>query len=482
MALDGRGAVRPDGGEGVTKRPNVLLVLSDQHRASATGCYGNPDVRTPRLDAFAAQGVRVETAVATTPVCGPSRACLMTGSYAHRCGYLTNELPFRPHGPCLAEVFRAAGYACGYVGKWHLHFPTGANGNFVPPDARHGFADFWAAFNGQHRYHRWQLYRGENPVPQEIVDYQPEVEVDLALEFVEQQQRAGRPWLLVLAWGPPHTPFDPPPGYAEHYADVSVPPDVPEGQPAEYAKRTLPAYYGLVESLDVAFGRLLAGVDRLQATGDTVVAYTSDHGEMMGAHGYRGNKRWPYAAALRVPLLVRWPGRIPAGRVTADPVCIPDLFPTLADLAGLAPPAGLDGRSRSTALLGAGADDSGQAVDGPPGTPEFVLCSMPYGYVPWPGWRAIRSARYLYARTRQDPWLLYDYAADPWEQHNLVQEKGQRSLREELDAALTAMMVEAGDSWDLATNEGDWRNWLPGSQKMKHNDLGVPWPGSGIRA
>lgn len=457
----------------MTKYPDILLVVSDQHRARSMGCYGDAEVRTPYFDAFAARGVRVQTAVATTPVCGPSRACLMTGNYAHRCGYLTNDIPFRPQGGCLAEPFRAAGYACGYVGKWHLHFPPVPSGNYVPPEARHGFLDFWVAFNVQHRYHHWLQFAGDNPVPTEIVAYQPEVEVDATLDFIRQQRGRNRPWLLVLCWGPPHTPFVPPPGYADHYADLSVPPDVPAGRAREYALRTLPAYYGLVESLDTAFGRLIRGVEECQGDRDTLVMYTSDHGEMMGAHGYRGNKRWPYDASLRVPLLVRWPGVIPDGLVVPGPMGLVDVFPTLADLAGVSLSATVDGRSRAPELLGRGTE-RGAAEPGE----EYMLCSMPYGYVPWPGWRALRGSRYLYARTRDSEWLLYDYLEDPWEQNNLVGDGRSRELARTLDARLSEMMTEYGDSWSLATTEGDWQRWQPGSEKLRLNELGVAWPGS----
>jgi arylsulfatase A-like enzyme len=456
-------------------KPNVLFVFSDQHRATDLGCYGNDRVHTPNLDAFAAQGARAKTAVSNTPVCGPYRASLMTGMYTHRCGYPTNYVPFRPPGPCVAEVFKEHGYDTGYVGKWHLNFPTGdpednrsdGSAGYVPPGARHGFDDYWAAANGGHQYHHWTYYR-DDPTPVHIDAYQPETQVDLALEFIRDRQTRGVPWCLFLSWGPPHTPFDPPPGYAEPYADSPLPPNVPAGRATEYAARELPNYYGLIQTLDEAFGRLMAELDAMGATDDTVCVYTSDHGEMLGSHGYRGNKRWPHDASLRVPFLARYPGHIKPGATLERPIGTPDLFPTLVELAGIAPPSGLDGSSAATALL------TGDESD----RDEYAYCTMPYAYVPWPGWRALRSARHIYARTQGGPWLLYDLERDPWEMHNLVGDVAASDLIAKLDARLVARMAETGDHWGFRVDAGDCDLWQPGTSKMRSNDLGVPWPGS----
>jgi arylsulfatase A-like enzyme len=460
----------------VGRRPNILFVLSDQHRATDLGCYGNPNISTPRLDAFAAQGARAKVAVSNTPVCGPYRASLMTGMYTHRCAYPTNYVPFNPPGPCVAEVFKDNGYDTGYVGKWHLHFPSGdpevnrsddPGAGFVPLDARRGFDDCWAAYNGGHQYHEWTYYRDE-PTPIHVDAYQPETQVDQALEFIRDRQATGTPWCLFLSWGPPHTPFDPPAGYAEPYTGVALPPNVPPGRASEYAAKQLPNYYGLVESLDEAFGRLVDEIDAMGATDDTVCVYTSDHGEMLGAHGYKGNKRWPYDASLRVPFLVRYPGRIDAGSTLERSIGTPDLFPTLVELAGLTVPSGLDGRSAAHALL------TGDESD----RDEFAYCTMPYAYVPWPGWRALRSARYMYAATQDGPWLLYDMESDPWETRNLVEDPAHVGLVAGFDEMLTERMTHAGDSWEYRVDSGDCDLWRPATSKMRANDLGVPWPGS----
>ena len=189
---------------------------------------------------------------------------------------------------------------------------------------------------------------------------------------------------------------------------------------------------------------------------------------MLGAHGYRGNKRWPYDASLRVPLLVRYPGHIDAGATLERPVGTPDLFPTLVDLADLSVPQGLDGRSAAHALL------TGDESD----RDEYAYCTMPYAYVPWPGWRALRSARHMYAATQEGPWLLYDMADDPWEARNLVEDPAHGDTVTEFDSLLTERMGQTGDSWGYRVDSGDWALWQPATSKMRANDLGVPWPGS----
>ena len=184
----------------------------------------------------------------------------------------------------------------------------------------------------------------------------------------------------------------------------------------------------------------------------------------------RGTSVGPYDASLRVPFIIRQTGRLPAGGELRRPLGTPDLYPTLAELAGLPAPSGLDGKSAAPALLNG--DESGRD--------PYAYCSMPYAYVPWPGWRALRGERWMYARTREAPWLLFDMENDPHELRNLAEEAEHAPLVEELDAELTRRMAQAGDSWNDALEEGDWRLWASArTGKMRANSLGVPWPGSG---
>ncbi len=151
----------------------------------------------------------------------------------------------------------------------------------------------------------------------------------------------------------------------------------------------------------------------------------------------------------------------------ADPFGTPDVYPTLAGLAGVPVPKGLDGADFSGFFAGRAAQ--------PPR--DYVYMEMHYAYVPWPGWRAIRTRNHLYARTVDKPWLLFDLAKDPWEKNNLVNDPGHQALFRQMDERLASLMKETGDSWSLTATSGDLRNWLPGAGKQQSQNLGVAYPG-----
>jgi arylsulfatase A-like enzyme len=241
--------------------------------------------------------------------------------------------------------------------------------------------------------------------------------------------------------------------------------------PEEFARSNLPDYYGMVESLDVEFKRILDALDRSGAAKNTIVCYSSDHGDMIGCQGYKA-KRWPYEESVRVPILIRYPGVIRAGQVIEDPFSTVDVYPTLAGLAGIRAPEGLDGLDYSPMLRG----DSSRAPR------DYVFLQMMYAYVPWPGWRAFRTRQYTYARTVKGPWLLFDITKDPYQTNNLVSDPASQTLVEEMDKRLAAIMMETGDSWDIKSATGDIKNWLPGGSKQKSQNLGVPWPGGQVEA
>lgn len=431
--------------------PNVLIVLSDAHRASSTGCYGESQIHTPRFDAFAREGLLLDTAVSTTPLCRPFRASLMTGAYAHHHGMFNNSPPRVPAGnprrtsehnfgvdefdqwrpknlPTLGETFARAGYRCGYVGKWHL-----GNANVPRGKLRFGFDDYWAVgATPKHDYWRWRYVTNDQRMVTGDGYFRPIMETDLALDFIEAADE--RPWLMILSWGPPHGPFDPPEEY-QHYAGISAPPNVPAEKREVIEGRTLPLYYGLIEAIDHEFGRLLDGLGKLGGAEDTLVIYTSDHGAQLQSHGVPG-KEVPYSESTRVPFLLRWPGQLPAGRRMAMPFGSPDIFPTLAGLMAVPVPAGVDGTDFSGALRGTPGAARQEAA--------YLAAHEPRGE-PWPGWRGVRTERYLYARREDAPWLLIDVANDPFEMNNLI--GSDTALEAQMDALTTDLMREVGDSW-----------------------------------
>jgi len=436
----------PDG-RSTARRPNVLFVFSDMQRAYSMGCYGDANACTPVLDAFARQGARLDAALSNTPVCCPYRACLMSGQYAHRHGVMSNGVVFRPMVKCIAETFRDAGYETGYSGKWHIIPPKEAR------DPTYGFPAPKTEFG---------FYR---------TDRQSANVTNVALKFITEKSKGPKPWMLFVSWILPHSPYKAPEGYVEHFSKITIPPNVPEGPATANAKQCLPDYYGMIESLDDEFKRLLQALDQAGVAEDTIVVYSSDHGDMIGCQGLKA-KRWPYEESARIPLLIRYPRAIKPGTVIADPFGSPDVYPTLAGLAGIKTPAGVDGVDFSPLFRG--------ETTRPPR--DYVYLEMQYAYVPWPGWRALRTRRYMYARTQDKPWFLFDLQNDPWEKKNLVDDPSQKPLVQEFDGRLTSIMRETGDSWEITAATGDLELWTPGGPKQQSQNLGVDFPGKATRA
>lgn len=423
-----------------TKRPNVLYVVADMERAYSMGCYGDKNAKTPTFDKFAGEGLRMDACISTTPVCCPYRASLMSGQYAHHNGMMSNGSKFKPTTKCLGETFRDAGYEMGYVGKWHLGRATEKS------DPTWGFPAPQTEF-GVYTFKR-------SPTPT----------TDLALKFIKEKSPNAAPWMLFVSWIWPHEPYNPPEALRADFPEVKLEPNVPPGLPQKFARRALPGYYGMIEGVDREFARLLKALDDAGVADNTIVVFTSDHGDMIGSQGYK-NKRWPYEESARVPFLIRYPNGIPGGRAVADPFGSPDIYPTLAGLAGVASPTNLDGVDFSALLK--------NQTQTPPR--DYVYMEMAYAYVPWPGWRAFRTKDSMYARISDRPWLLYNLSSDPWETNNLITAETKEVKQD--DARLTEMMKKYGDSWSTSVTTGDLKSWKPGASKQQSQNLGLPYPG-----
>ena len=270
--------------------------------------------------------------------------------------------------------------------------------------------------------------------------------------------------MLFVSWIWPHSPYDPPEELLKDFKKPSLPPNVPAGAPRKFAERALPGYYGMIAGVDRQFARVLQALDEASVAEDTLVVFSSDHGDMIGSQGYKA-KRWPYEESARVPFLIRYPKGIPAGRALADPFGTPDIYPTLTGLARVKPPEGLDGLDFSELF-------TGKTQTAPR---DYVYMEMAYAFVPWPGWRAFRTRDHMYARISDRPWLLYDLGKDRWETNNLVAKNVEETKA--MDSRLAAMMKQYGDSWSVKTDTGDVKSWLPGGPKQQTQNLGVPYPG-----
>ncbi len=323
-------------------RPNIVFILADDLGINDLHCYGRGDHHTPHLDRLATEGMRFTSGYCAQPICSPSRAAILTGKTPARL-HLTTYLPGRPdcvsqkvlHPEIQMQVpltekmlpvyFKEAGYVCGAFGKWHV----GGKG-FGPLE--HGF-DF---------YHAGQA----NTKPSATEGGKGEYDLTAAAErFIETNRN--RPFLLYLAHNSPHIPYAAQKARVEHNANAFE-----------------PVYAGVIETLDDTVGRLLAKLEALKLADQTIIIFTSDNGGLHVPEGphpkvthnspYRAGKGFVYEGGLRIPLLVRWPGHVPAGALVDAPVINTDWLPTLLDLAGLRIPAGLDGMSIAACLTDRG--------------------------------------------------------------------------------------------------------------------------------
>jgi arylsulfatase A-like enzyme len=420
------------------RRPNVVFVLPDQLRAQSVGYAGNSDVITPNIDRFAAESLVFENTLANTPVCCPARAILMTGQYCHRNGMIANDLRLSEGHVSIADVFQQGGYRTGFVGKWHLDGGPRLPG-FVPPGPRRQGFEFWAANQCSHRHFDTHYFRDtDEPIPTDR--FETEVWGDLALEFLETTKIDDRPFFLCVFSGPPHDPYKAPDEYDAKY-DASKLTMRPNWQAGERVPgpNEIASYYAMTTAIDDQLGKILKGIDDLGLREDTIVLFSSDHGDMLGSQGKR-LKRKPWEESIRVPGIIRYPRGLVAGDKESAPFSLVDFMPTLLQLCNLDVPAGVQGTDFSRRIRGVAQELPDSAffqIFGP-----FLSGGVEEG------WRGVRTNKYMYARTIAKPWVLYDLDDDPYQLNNLAEDPAAASIREDMEARLTAWMESTGDSWE----------------------------------
>ena len=420
--------------------PNILLVVADQWRAQAFGYAGDPNVKTPHFDAFEKECVNFTQAVSGTPVCTPMRASLLTGQRPLTHGLFINDVPLNPEAVTMAKLLGAQGYATGVIGKWHVD--GHGRSNFIPRERRQGF-EYWKVLECTHAYNNSPYY-ADGPEKLKWEGYDAIAQTADAQRYIEAQAKAGKPFLLYLAWGPPHNPYETAPAkYKAMYdpAKLQLRPNVPAAAEAQ-ARRDLAGYYAHCTALDDCFAELLATLKTAGVADNTIVLFTADHGDMLGSHALI-RKQKPYEESARVPMLFRLPAAlgIKARRVDGT-INTEDLLPTLLRLCNIAVPKTVEGFD-FTGYLRGGADPSGGAA--------VIQCASPFGEftraVGGREYRAVRTKTHTFVRDLNGPWLLFDNVADPYQLRNLVNDPAHAQLQAKLDAELERKLAEARDEF-----------------------------------
>lgn len=470
------------------RKPNVLFLWTDEQRADTMAAYGNAAIHTPNLNRLASESIVFDKAYVSQPVCTPSRSTVMTGLWPHTSGCTENNIALQPDTPTVPELLDDPDYATGYFGKWHL-------GDEV--FAQHGFQEWRSIEDMYRRYFRedkdlsqkssyWHWLRAKGYAPDAgDGDFSRGFAAELPYahskpRFLELETRdflrrhRDEPFMLHVNFLEPHMPFFGPFDNEHGLDEVRLPgnfadpleADEPEGYRArreEYLRkgwkdipldteagwrRLIANYWGLCHEVDKAVGGILAELETLGLAGNTIIVYTSDHGDMMGSHQLIA-KGYTYEEAARVPWLMRIPGAAPCH--VPNPVSHIDLVPTLLDALGARPAAGLPGRSLRPLLNGERAPEPVFFEWNPGGSLDKTRHN-PGGTILKPGAPSGNAVRTI---VTPDGWKLslhtedhnqlYNLARDPGETENIFDEPAHRDRIRSLANAIHAWQEGVDD-------------------------------------
>ncbi|MEQ8674451.1 MAG: sulfatase-like hydrolase/transferase [Aggregatilineales bacterium] len=430
----------------MASRPNILVIMDDQHRFDYLGCAGADFVQTPNIDRLAANGVRFTQCTTNAPICAPARIGLATGMQPSHLGALDNTAYLPADATTYYKRLRDADYRVGLVGKLDLAKPFPNNGRYGDRPRVYGFGfthpeeceGKMHAASSPEPFGPYTYFLHERGFLQAFhEDYQKRAQTDWiqgashdsvlpveAFEDVYIGQRATRwienipddyPWHLFVSFVGPHDPFDPPTAFADRYRHATMPDPIPpdDDRPRHVHARRVNLdtdevmqirrqYCALITLIDEQIGAILYALDRRGMTENTLIIFVSDHGEMLGDHALY-KKHVAYEPAMRVPLIVSGLG-IEGGRVNDSLIELIDLNPTICEMAGLSPQPGLDAESFAPILRGETTTHRQNTV-----TAERH-------------YRAIRTHQYKLIQNYNDIFELYDLEDDPYETHNIADE------------------------------------------------------------
>ncbi len=426
------------------KKPNILFIFPDQLGANWTGAYGNKDVLTPNMNRLAEEGILFENAYTACPLCTPYRATLFTGRYPCQTGVTNNNYRIPSGEVKLPDLLNQAGYFTSYVGKWHLsgqgkekvggNVGPGGGKRWIPFDQRAGFQQFMGWESGHVDHWKGVIWEDDPDAVIEMPGHETDALTDLVCERLDgiKNDDTQKPFCMFVAYQAPHPPCTPPVEYLQLYQskELRERPNITNKDIHYHVgiwdfdpnwREFVDAYFGEITHIDAALGRILDKLEELDLADDTIVIFTSDHGEMAGAHGYFG-KGTMNEESIHVPLIVRVPGGKQGVR-TERYFSSVDFFPTLMELCGAAPASTAEGISYAPYLLGRPQKNREAVI-----IEHDELC--------------IRRGRYkliadLYARS---PIQLFNLETDSFELNNIVLNKEYKNIVDSLLTELRAWL------------------------------------------
>ena len=447
------GVIQP-AASGAAERPNVVVLLADDLGYGDLSCYGSPEIETPALDGLAAAGARFTDFYAGSAVCSPSRAALLTGRFPVRASvyswiHSSHNMHLRDAERTLAEVLKGAGYKTAHVGKWHLSYDL-AEGSGPDPDPGDQGFDHWVATgnnaNPSHRDPKNFVRNGE-PLGK-IEGYSSHIVAEEAIGWLEDRKGSEKPFYLNVWFHEPHRKVAAPKELRQRHQDTRK-----------------PAYYGCIENMDRAIGRLLEKLEAIGAAEDTMVIFASDNGSYMrdpagkSNGGLKGRKTQLWEGGIRVPGIIRWPGHVEAGRVIEEPAGLVDILPTVAEAVDAPLPDGvtIDGTSLLPLLENSAAFERGTPLYWfySPSRPVCVIREGDWSLVADPTLELPRQNFFEEAfigkvkRTGLTNFRLYNVRRDPAQKHNVAAEHPGRL------EAMKREMIELHK--DVVAEAYDWR-------------------------
>ena len=457
-----------------TKKPNLIIIHTDEHNFRTLSCYQNllpeeqafvwgkgNNSKTPNIDKIANEGVICTSYYASSPVCTPSRASLVTGLYPQATGAPKNGLHIREDIPTFATILRDHGYATSYVGKWHL---AGHEKYSFGIKYKAGFEDNRYMMRGGHApyFHiKNGKYKGINEkvaanLPEDEVIHLTDFFTDKTLEILERDKK--EPFALMLSIPDPHTPDFAKPPYDKMYADLDVQapitmkPEYADNRPSwgkggsneaekkkafEKEKEALKQYFGMVSHIDDSVGRIMNFLEENNLVENTIIIFTSDHGDMFFEHKRR-NKGVPYEASSRIPFVLRYPAKIKAGKIINKAYTNVDFTPTILGIMGVDTKAKFQGLDTSDDFL-----NNKKTVD----SDRMTYFAKTGGW-----WVAAVTDRYKLVLDKKEKPYLFDMKNDPFELENVYAKEEYKAVAEKMQAELFNQM-EAVDEPGLKNSQ-----------------------------